>query len=211
MLLYREIEKSSVCKDLGILNCFWIFMTWNLLTSLCIELIIKIKRPLSTAYSFRIKVYLICTGLLSLIEVGIVGILGDFGISNLHTCSIKLQTKADYLYMILLFGNLPIIWTSMIMVLCNPASKRNKAMQRLTLTAFSITITWGIPSLSPLLFIFSGSYNEPFDHIAMILGCVSGIMIFIARLGSPQILGKIIKAFSTEILPFRLIFSLEPS
>lgn len=155
----------------------------------------KIKFPLNTAYAFRIKIYLIATLIITALENLFIYYVGAPGPSRLDTCAIKTNTLAEYAYCIILFGNLPIMWVSIFIVLRSSAAKNNKALKSLTLVIFSLTITWGTPTLSSLLRKFFGNYNIYFDYFSMICGSSSGIFIAISRLASPQLAIKIAEVF----------------
>jgi hypothetical protein len=184
-----------MCSKIAILNCFWIFMTWNMCTSLSIELIIKIKNPLSMAYHKRLKIYYIVCVLFSLLEMGIIGIIGNYGVSNLNTCAISTNSNGEYIYLIIILGNIPIIWIMMLMMVTNNAAKKNKALRLISAASFSMTLTWGLPTFSPIVAKIFGSYNLGFDYFAMIAGCMSGSVIFLIRFGSPQLIAKVAKMF----------------
>lgn len=121
--------------------------------------------------------------------------VGEFGLSNLDTCAIKTNSSGEYVYSIIIFGNLPIMWISIIMVLRSSAAKNNKALKSLTLVIFSMTITWGMPTFSPLVGKFSGGYNDSFDYFSILCGCSSGIFISVCRLATPQMVAKIREVF----------------
>lgn len=100
------------------------------------------------------------------------------------------DSDAEYIFFTIFIMNLPIMWASIFIVLSNSTARQNKALQNLTLVIFSITVTWGIPTLSPLIRFFVGGYSVIFDYIAMFLGCISGITLCAARIGSLQMMAK---------------------
>ncbi|OMJ77008.1 hypothetical protein SteCoe_23487 [Stentor coeruleus] len=189
--IWNKINDDDTCSKVAIANGIWFFSTWNIVTSLSLELIVKIKFPLNTAYTFRIKIYLIATVIITALENLFIYYIGAPGPSRLDTCAIKTNSLAEYAYCIILFGNLPIMWVSIFIVLRNSAAKNNKALKSLTLVIFSLTITWGMPTFSSLLRKFFGNYNIYFDYFSMICGSSSGIFITICRLASPQLAAKI--------------------
>ena len=134
------------------------------------------------------KLYYVCSFIFAIVELTIVSGTGSFGMSNLETCLVKKNTNAEYVLGLIFCINIPIMWGSIITVLKNPVSRRNKALRKMVLVLISISLTWGIPSLSPLLRFVFGTYISGFDYLAILLGCCSGLAICFSRLGSKHML-----------------------
>ncbi|OMJ94837.1 hypothetical protein SteCoe_1858 [Stentor coeruleus] len=195
----HDIKNDSICTNLGFINVIWFFSTWNLVTSLSLELIIKIKFPLNTGYSFRMKIYFIGTLILTALENLIIYSVGEFGLSDLDTCAIKNHSAGEYIYSIIIFGNLPIMWISIFIVLKSSTAKNNKALKSLTLVIFSMTITWGMPALLPLISKLFGDQNIDFNYFSILCGCSSGIFISVCRLATPQMVVKMKEVFCRRL------------
>ena len=188
--IFSSMNVQNNCKYFGLVNIFCSFLSWNFITCFSIEILIKINNPLSTIYSLRMKIYYISSFLLTTTEIITVHLLGDFGLSNLATCSIKKDTTAEYIYAVIFFLNIPIMFLSILAVLKNPVSRRNKALQGMSWVTLSISITWGLPPLTSFLLLIFDIQSITLTYLAILLGCSSGIVLCFSRLGSKHIIQK---------------------
>ena len=132
------------------------------------------------------KFYHAASFLLAFFEVVIISYIGDFGYSDLSTCLIK-DTEGKYILSVIFCVNVPLLWVTVLSVLRNPVSRKNRLIKHLVTVAAVITVTWGIPTLCLLL-----PRNEGLSYLGILLNCSSGILVSISRLGSRHML-KLVK------------------
>ena len=172
------MQTSGICKYLGGVNTFFIFLNWNYVACLTIEIIIKTLRPLSTIYSLRMKIYHLVCFLLAAAEVITISRLGGFGFSNLSVCLVEENTDGVYVLAVIYLVNVPMLWVNAFIVLLNPVSRKNKQIKHMVIVSITKTITWGIPTLCVLV-----PTDPDFDYLALLLGVCSGMAVCFSRLG----------------------------
>lgn len=183
---------------IGLTFNFLIFISWNILTFLVIELLIKVKHPLSTNYRFRFKLYALLTSLISPFEVFIMQYVGAFGLSSLGTCYLKDGSKAYWVGLVVIFVNTPIIMTCMLFLMNTQGFKNNKALQKILLGVISMTFSWGVPTaISAIRTLFNHDIII-LDYFGFFIGCISGILLALSRLASKEIFKRLLQSSSKK-------------
>lgn len=175
-----------------------LLLSWNILTFLVIELLIKIKRPLSTNYKLRLKIYTGLTIIISAVELGIMGLVGSFGLASLGTCFLKEGSDSYWVAMTVMFINTPIILISLLALKNTECYKNNKALKKTMLTCISMVITWGVPEIIAGTETLFHHNIIILNYIGFFIACSSGVLLATARIGSKEIFLRLIKSLKKK-------------
>lgn len=171
-----------------------IFISWNVLSCLVLELVIKIKKPLSTNYSSRNKIYIISTVLITIAEFSPMLYFGGFGLTDVDTCFVQDGTISYWFALIPVFVNVPCNLVGFIILKCSEGYNRNKALQKMVRACFSMCITWGYPIFTAGMRTTVHEKYIIMDYFAFIIGSSSGTVLAICRLGSFEIMKRLYKS-----------------
>ncbi|OMJ78843.1 hypothetical protein SteCoe_21243 [Stentor coeruleus] len=186
---------DSACRVLGSFNYYSYIIAWDYTLYLSLEIYLKISRPVSQDASKRNKIYFIIAQISALIPTIILIASNQNGRSALGTCSIEKQSSYNILWALNLLINAPLcvyfcaqsLWIS-----------RKKSIQIKSGLKYHLYVV--------LVFILSVAPSQAFDAInwyllessdsevknwasslAALVGCMSGAMIFAARVSQKNI------------------------
>lgn len=97
------------CKSLGASNIFFYFLSFNYIVCLCLEVLLKLDKPMENSYNKRAKAYHIVSHSLSLALVLYLYMVHESGPSFNNFCFIKKDSEFHYMSLIPLFIFLPFL------------------------------------------------------------------------------------------------------
>ena len=168
-----------------------IFVSWNVLTCLAIELVIKVKKPLSTNYALRNKIYIIGTVIMTISEFSPMLYFQGFGLTTVDTCYVKDGQTSYWFALIPIFLNIPINFVCFFILKCSVGYNKNKALQKMVRACFSMCVCWGYPIFTAGMKTTMNMMIDPMNDAAFIVGSSSGTVLAVCRLGSIAIFKRL--------------------
>lgn len=97
------------CESLGASNIFFYFLSFNYIVCLCLEVLLKLDKPMENSYNKRANSYHIVSHCLSLALVLYLFFEGEAGPAYNHFCFIKMNSDNHYMSLIPLFIFFPFL------------------------------------------------------------------------------------------------------
>ena len=192
--LCSEGVKTGTCKYFAIVFNILVFTSWNVLFCLILELVIKIKKPFSTNYMIRNKIYTILTICFTTAEFLPILHFWDFGLTVAGTCYIRDGATSYWFVLIPVFFNVPCNLIGLIILRFSEGYNKNKPLQKMVRTCFCMCITWGFTTFTGGMMSTFGTENKTMIYIAFVLGSSAGIVLATCRLGSVEIMKKLYRS-----------------
>ncbi|CAG9335561.1 unnamed protein product [Blepharisma stoltei] len=189
--IHTFLVDNNLCEVIGGFNVFFFLLAWNYLVALSLEIIIKLTFNGDTAYLTRLRIYHALSSFIAFFLVLIVIIVGSFGTSHLRTCFINPQTSGHYIEFVPLVVHLPIMWSSVVIAVRKIENAYAKVMFNYTMVILCISSIWTISTLASVLDVFNEQEENVVVPIGVILGCLSGIVVAVARLSNKELLLEI--------------------
>ncbi|OMJ78842.1 hypothetical protein SteCoe_21242 [Stentor coeruleus] len=192
----RSSLDDSACRILGSFNFYSFVIAWSYTLFLSLEVYLKMSRPVSQNPSKRNKIYFVIAQVSALIPAIVLLISNQNGRSALGTCSIENQSSYNILWALNLLINAPLcvyfcarsLWIS-----------RKKSIQiksglkyhLYVVLVFTLSMAPGQAFDAINWYILESSNSQIKDwaaNLAALIGCMSGTMIFAARVSQKNIL-----------------------
>ena len=115
-IMIRGKSLKEFCYFIGIFNLYFYVLAFNYIVCLCIEVLLKLHRPMENSYSKRSKIYHLVSHSISLIFAVCMHFLDQVGETEYKFCFIKEETRYMYFLAIPLLIFLPVLVATYIVV-----------------------------------------------------------------------------------------------
>ena len=180
------------CKMMGVGTVFSSMISMNYMLALSIEVVIKLRKRTHAYHKLRKTIYHVYSLGLSIFMVILPQVLGDYGSSDIKTCSLASHSISEYLRMIIFGVEIVIMWILIIYML----QKVGKTFSNVILNYFLVifTMTFSVTIVNILGFASEVNLRDPqyYTQVALIIGATTGISMGISRLSNKRLIKQIL-------------------
>lgn len=163
---------------------------FSYLLALTIELRIKLKNSTVVSYKKRNCYYHVYTCCVS-VSFGVVGVLtGQFGVSDVSTCSFEDGKPGRYVYSSFIFVNIFVIWFILISIWKELKNSVSSLMFNYVMVIVSVSLTICVAQIMELLEHLS-QHKGTYKMIGIIFGSLTGTCIALARLCNRSLMTRL--------------------
>lgn len=165
-------------------------LSWGYITVLSLEIMLKIIYPAKAIYCKRLIILHALVWLLSLLILAFVLIVGEPGISFMHTCFIQKNSNAEYIFLAPAVFYTPIIFLSLIVARFKTRESGQSLLRNHSLVVIVFWITM-IPTVLSHFLRNVESLSFILIEFAIISGSLSGFCITLVRLSNRRLMKEL--------------------
>ena len=179
----------------------------NYMLSLSIEVIVKLKKQTHTYFKIRRVGYHAFSIGLALFLVVLAASLGDYGSSNMQTCSVVPRTVTANIRLATFAIEIVAMWAMIAYMMKKVGKTYSNVIFNYFLVIFTMSASVTIVNILGFAKDFQADHPHIYTELALVIGSTTGISIGLSRLSNRRLIRHILWKFGIKLKPKKNIYT----